>query len=84
MFADDAVIGSENREQVEDSMERWGYGYVWNAVEARRNTCVCKGGDTVGEVNMQGAKVVKVDEFKYLGSTVQSKRQCTREMKKRV
>lgn len=28
MFADDAVIGSENREQVEESMERWGYGYV--------------------------------------------------------
>lgn len=27
---------------------------------------------------------MKVDEFKFLGSTIQSKRQCIRELKKRV
>ncbi|KAJ8376011.1 hypothetical protein SKAU_G00065910 [Synaphobranchus kaupii] len=33
---------------------------------------------------MQGVEVAKVDEFKYLGSTVQSNGDCDREVKKRV
>lgn len=81
------MIGSENREQVEESMERRGYALERRRIKRSRSKtqymCVNEG-DTGGEVNMQGAKVVKVDEFKYLGSTIQSKRQCTREMKKRV
>lgn len=35
-------------------------------------------------VRMQGVEVAKVDEFKYLGSTVQSNRECAREVKRRV
>ncbi|XP_051788414.1 uncharacterized protein LOC127529327 [Erpetoichthys calabaricus] len=37
-----------------------------------------------GMVRMQGAELAKVDEFKYLGSTVQSNVDCGREVKKRV
>ena len=39
-----------------------------------------------GIVNMQGEEVVKVEDFKYLGSTVglQSNVECGREVKKRV
>ena len=37
-----------------------------------------------GRVKMQGEEVVKVDDFKYLGSTVQSYGECGREVKKRV
>ena len=33
---------------------------------------------------MQGEEVVKVDDFKYLGSTVQSNGECGREVKNRV
>ena len=33
---------------------------------------------------MQGEEVAKVDNFKYLGSTVQSNGECGREVKKRV
>ena len=33
---------------------------------------------------MQGEEVAKVDDFKYLGSTVQSNGECGREVKKRV
>ena len=35
-------------------------------------------------VKMQGEEVAKVEDFKYLGSTVQSNGECGREVKKRV
>ncbi|KAK3506639.1 hypothetical protein QTP70_011245 [Hemibagrus guttatus] len=37
-----------------------------------------------GTVRLQGEEVKKVQEFKYLGSTVQSNRECGKEVKKRV
>lgn len=36
------------------------------------------------KVKMQGAEVVKVEEFKHLGSTIQSNGRCIRQVKKRV
>ena len=54
----------------------------------RRKTeymCVNERQDTgSGTVKMQGEEVTKVDDFKYLGSTVQSNGECGREVKKRV
>ena len=54
----------------------------------RRKTeymCVNERQDTgSGTVKMQGEEVAKVDDFKYLGSTVQSNGACGREVKKRV
>ena len=54
----------------------------------RRKTeymCVNERQDTgSGTVKMQGEEVAKVDDFKYLGSTVQSNGECGREVKKRV
>ena len=35
-------------------------------------------------VQMQGIDVTKVDQFKYLGSTVQSNGECSGEVKKRI
>ena len=47
--------------------------------------CVNERQDTgSGTVKMQGEEVAKVDDFKYLGSTVQSNGECGREVKKRV
>ena len=37
-----------------------------------------------GRVKMQGEEVAKVEDFKYLGSTVQINGQCGREVKKGV
>ncbi|KAI5086421.1 hypothetical protein C0J45_24008, partial [Silurus meridionalis] len=37
-----------------------------------------------GVVRLQGEEVEKVEEFRYLGSTVQSNVECVREVKKRV
>ena len=72
MFADDIVICSESKEQVEEKLESWRY-----ALERR-------GMNSSGTVKMQGEEVAKVEDFKYLGSTVQSNGECGREVKKRV
>ena len=40
--------------------------------------------ETGVRVRLQGAEVVKVQEFKYLGTTVQSSGDCGREVKNRV
>ena len=37
-----------------------------------------------GIVEMKGEEVAKVEDFKYLGSTVQSNGECGRELKKRA
>ncbi|KAM7405544.1 hypothetical protein PAMP_012803 [Pampus punctatissimus] len=40
--------------------------------------------DPSGSVRLQGEEIKKVEDFKYLGSTVQSNRECGKEVKKRV
>lgn len=39
-------------------------------------------GETGVAMKLQGVEIVKVDEFKYLGSTIQINKQCTGEVKK--
>eukprot|EP00064_Thunnus_orientalis_P000136 superscaffoldBa00000006_g136 len=74
MFADDTVIYSESREQVEESLEMWRYALErrgmkvsWSKMEYM---CVNWREDS-RMMRMQGVEVVKVDEFEYLGSTIQ-------------
>ncbi|KAF7643594.1 hypothetical protein LDENG_00236740, partial [Lucifuga dentata] len=40
--------------------------------------------DSSGMVRLQGIEIKKVEDFKYLGSTVQSNGECGKEVKKRV
>ena len=89
MFADDIVICSESKEQVEEKLESWRYALERRGMKVnRRNTeymCVNERQDnSSGTVKMQGEEVAKVEDFKYLGSTVQSNGECGREVKKRV
>ena len=81
LFADDIVICEETREEVERRLESWKY-----ALERRRmNEYLCiNGGNDDETVKMEDAKVPRVKEFKYLGSTVQESGGCEREVKKRV
>ena len=54
-------------------------------VNRRKTECMCVNERQVkGTVKIQGEEVAKVEDFKYLGSTVQSNGECGREMKKRV
>ncbi|KAK3543979.1 hypothetical protein QTP70_032740, partial [Hemibagrus guttatus] len=87
MFADDIVICSESREQVEENLERWRF-----ALERRGMKVSCSKTEYMcvneregsGTVRLQGEEVKKVQEFKDLGSTVQSNGECGKEVKKRV
>ncbi|KAK3560905.1 hypothetical protein QTP86_022883 [Hemibagrus guttatus] len=87
MFADDIVICSESREQVEENLERWRFALERRGMKvSRRKTeymCVNER-EGSGTVRLQGEEVKKVQEFKYLGSTVQSNGECGKEVKKRV
>ena len=87
MFADDIVICGETREEVEASLERWRYALERRGMKVSRSKteymCVNERGDG-NRIQMQGGEVTKVDEFKYLGSTVQGNGECDREVKKRI
>ncbi|KAK3537219.1 hypothetical protein QTP70_003376 [Hemibagrus guttatus] len=87
MFADDIVICSESREQVEENLERWRFVLKRRGMKVSRSKteymCVNER-EGSGTVRLQGEEVKKVQEFKYLGSTVQSNGECGKEVKKRV
>ena len=87
MFADDIVICSENKEQVERSLERWRYAFERRGTKvSRRKTeymCMNERGDSE-TVLLQGVEVPKVKGFRYLGSTVQCNGGCGSEVKRRV
>ncbi|KAK3525944.1 hypothetical protein QTP70_011034 [Hemibagrus guttatus] len=86
MFADDIVICSESREQVEESLERWRFALERRGMKVSRSKteymCVNER-EGSGTVRLQGEEVKKVQEFKYLGSTVHSNGECGKEVKKR-
>ncbi|KAK3547244.1 hypothetical protein QTP86_017815 [Hemibagrus guttatus] len=82
MFADDIVICSESREQVEENLERWRFALERRGMKVSRSKteymCVNER-EGSGTVRLQGEEVKKVQEFKYLGSTVQSNGDCGKE-----
>ncbi|KAK3530016.1 hypothetical protein QTP86_009917 [Hemibagrus guttatus] len=87
MFADDIVICSESREQVQENLERWRFALERRGMKVSRSKteymCVNER-EGSGTVRLQGEKMKKVQEFKYFGSTVQSNGECGKEVKKRV
>ncbi|KAK3527096.1 hypothetical protein QTP86_010830 [Hemibagrus guttatus] len=87
MFADDIVIYSESREQVEENLERWRFALERRGMKVSRSKteymCVNER-EGSGTVRLQGEEVKKVQEFKYLGSTVQSNGERGKEVKKQV
>ncbi|KAK3566679.1 hypothetical protein QTP86_003189, partial [Hemibagrus guttatus] len=87
MFADDIVICSESREQVEENLEKWSFALERRGMKVSRSKteymCVNER-EGSGTVRLQDEEVKKVQEFKYLGSTVQSNGECGKEVKKRV
>ncbi|KAK3555596.1 hypothetical protein QTP86_025665 [Hemibagrus guttatus] len=82
MFADDIVICSESREQVEENLERWRFALERRGMKVSRSKteymCVNER-EGSGTVRLQSEEVKKVQEFKYLGSTVQSNGECGKE-----
>ncbi|KAK3538767.1 hypothetical protein QTP86_015892, partial [Hemibagrus guttatus] len=86
MFADDIVICSESREQVEENLERWRFALERRGmkVSGSKTEYMCVNErEGSGTVRLQGEEVKKVQEFKYVGSTVQSNGECGKELERR-
>ncbi|KAK3529353.1 hypothetical protein QTP70_029338, partial [Hemibagrus guttatus] len=82
MFADDIVICSESRDQMEENLERWRFALERRGmkVSGSKTEYMCVNErEGSGTVRLQGEEVKKVQEFKYLGSTVQSNGECGKE-----
>ena len=87
LFADDIVICEKTREEVEQRLESWRHALERRGMKVSRSKteCLCiNGGNGKETVQMEDTKVPRVKEFKYLGSTVQERGSCEREIKKRV
>ena len=87
LFADDIVICEETREEVERRLESWKYALERRGMKVSRSKTeyLCINGRNDNEtVKMDDAKVPRVKEFNYLGSTMQESGGCEREVKKRV
>ena len=75
MFADDIVICSESKERLGEKLESWRYALERRGMKdnKRKTEYMCVNERQVkGTAKMQGEEVAKVEDFKYLGSTVQS------------
>ena len=87
LFADDIVIFEETREEMEQRLEACRYALERRGMKVCRSKtkylCI-NGGNDNKTVKMDDTKVPRVKEFKYLGSTVQERGSCEREVKKRV
>ncbi|KAK3507775.1 hypothetical protein QTP70_000293 [Hemibagrus guttatus] len=75
----DGLYISEIREQVEENLERWRFALERRGMKVSRSKteymCVNER-EGSGTVRLQGEEVKKVEEFKYLGSTVQTNGEC--------
>ena len=67
------------REDVKASLERWRYALEGRGMRVIRSKtkCICVNGMEDGRtVRLQRVEAARVDEFKYLGSSVQSNGEC--------
>ncbi|KAK3511278.1 hypothetical protein QTP70_034775 [Hemibagrus guttatus] len=82
-----AIVMDQLSEEVEENLERWRFVLERRGMKVSRSKteymCVNER-EGSGTVRLQGEEVKKVQEFKYLGSTVQSIGECGKEVKKRV
>ena len=72
MFADDIVICSESKEQVEEKLESWRYALERRGMKVNRRKTEYmfvneRQDNGSGTLKMQGVEVAKVEDFKYLG-----------------
>ena len=87
LFADDIVLSRQNCRELEDDLEIWR-----NALEkrslivSRSKTEYLKAGDMDDgeELKLQGKKLKRAKNFKYLGSTVSSYGRCEEEVMRRI
>ena len=86
LFADDIVMCRQNHRELEEDLEIWRNALERRGLKvSRRKTEYLRVGgvDDVEELKLQGEKVKKAKNFKYLGSTVSNDRRCEEEVRRR-
>ena len=87
MFADDIVLTAECKNQLEVDLEQWRYALESRGLRISRSKTEYLCGnkkDSQPPIKLQDADVPETEDFKYLGSTIQSNGECGREVKRRI
>ena len=86
LFADDIVICSETKQQAEDNLDRWRYALERRGMKVSRSKTeyMCMNGSGNGKICLQKEELKKVNEFKYLGTTMVSNGEYSREVKNKI
>ena len=88
MFKDDIVKYEGRKKRVESSLEAWRGALEKRGMKVSRSKteylCASTRHDGKERVDMKRDKMIRVEIFKYIESTVQSNGECGTEVKKRV
>ena len=86
LFADDIVICSKTKQRAEDNLERWRYALECRGMKVSRSKTeyMCMNGSGNGKICSQKEELKKMNEFKYLGKTMVSNGEKSREVKNRI
>ena len=79
LFADDIVLSRQNYRELEDNLEIWRNALEKRGLKVSRSkTEYLKAGDVDDgkELKLQGEKLKRAENFKYLGSTISSDGRC--------
>ena len=85
LFADDIVLSWQNCWELENDLEIWKNALERKGLKVSRSkTEYLKPGDVDDgeELKLQGEKVKRAKNFKYLGSTVSSDERCEEEVRR--
>ena len=87
LFADDIVLSRQNHKELKEDLEIWRNALERRGLKVSRNKAEylrVGGVDDGEELKLQGEKVKRAKNFKYLGSTVSSDRRCEKEVRRRI
>ena len=87
LFANDIVLSRQNCRELEDDLEMWRNALERRGLKVSRSkTEYLKAGDVDDgeELKLQGEKLKRAKNFKYLGSTVSSDGRCEEEVRRRI
>ena len=85
LFADDIVLSRQNCRELEDDLEMWRNALERRGLKvSRRKTEYLKAGDVDDgeELKLQGEKLKRAKNFKYVGSIVSSDGRCEEEVRR--
>ena len=84
LFADDIVLSRQNYRELEEDLEIWRKALERRDLKVSRSKTEYLRVRDGEELKLQGEKVKRAKNFKYLGSTVSSDGRCEEEVRKRI